>query len=236
MNTQDKAYLDQIDKFYSGKLKSYQIIKVGNTPDFLQKLGAQSLPIVIKQGTLAKCIREPKGSRSAHSLDRKMIEALPDQIRNPIIAVEEKQRSSFALISDYRDKNGNNMLIALKMDATVQNMVVNEVASFYGRKNLEIYLNKHKTSEIHVIDNNKVKQLTSLLGLQLPTTLQAPDYKDNLSQAQNKVNSDFRFFGNIETPKENKSVIDSLRKHQEEIAGKQPDVNNLERQHTQQER
>lgn len=137
-----------------------------------------------------------------------MIEALPDQIRNPIIAVEEKQRCSFALISDYRDKNGNNMLIALKMNATVQNMVVNEVASFYGRKNLEIYLNKHKTSEIHVIDNNKVKQLTSLLGLQLPTTSQAPDHKDNLSQAQDKVNSDFRFLGNIETLKENKSVID----------------------------
>lgn len=36
MSTHDKAYLDQIDKFYSGKLKSYQIIKVGNTPEFFK--------------------------------------------------------------------------------------------------------------------------------------------------------------------------------------------------------
>lgn len=39
----------------------------------------------------------------------------------------------------------------------------------------------------------------------------------------------------IEIPKGNRSVIDSLRKHQEEIS-RQPNVNNLEYQHTQQER
>ncbi len=195
MSTKDKAYLEQINKFYNRRLRSYQIIEIGDTPEFLQNLGAKALPIVIKQSTLAKCIREPHGSRSAHSLDRKMIEALPDQIRNPIIAVEEKQRNSFALISDYKDKMGNHMLVALKMNATVQNMVVNEVASFYGRQNLEIYLNKHDPSEIHIIDNNKAKQLASLLGLQLPTTLQALDYTDNLAQLQDKVNSDFQFLG-----------------------------------------
>ncbi len=195
MSSKDKAYLEQINKFYNRRLRSYQIIEIGDTPEFLQNLGAKALPIVIKQSTLAKCIREPHGSRSAHSLDRKMIEALPDQIRNPIMAVEEKQRNSFALISDYKDKMGNHMLVALKMNATVQNMVVNEVTSFYGRQNLEIYLNKHDPSEIHIIDNNKAKQLASLLGLQLPTTLQALDYSCNLAQSQDKVNSDFQFLG-----------------------------------------
>lgn len=195
LSTKDEVYLEQISNFYKGKLKSYQIIEVGDTPNFLQNLGAKALPIVIKQSTIAKCIREPHGSKSAHNLDRKMIEALPDQIRNPIIAVEEKQRNSFALISDYKDKMGNHMLVALKMNATVQNMVVNEVASFYGRQNLEIYLNKHDPSEIHIIDNNKAKQLASLLGLQLPTTLQALDYSCNLAQSQDKVNSDFQFLG-----------------------------------------
>ncbi len=70
-------------------------------------------------------------------------------------------------------------------------MVVNEVASFYGRQNPEIYLNKHDSSEIHIIDNNKAKQPASLLGLQLPTTLQALDYSCNLAQSQDKVNISF---------------------------------------------
>lgn len=225
---QDKDYLKQIDKFYSGKLKSYQIIEVGDTPVFLINLGAKPLPVIIKQSTLAKCIREPHGSRSAHGLNREMIEVLPDQIRNTIIAVEEKQRNSFALISDYRDKNGNNMLVALKMGATIQNMIVNEVVSFYGRQNLEIYLNKHNPSEIHIIDNKKAKQLASLLRLQLPTTLQVLDYADNLAQSDNKVNA------NMDISK-GKSVIQSLKKYQKEINA-HPKANNLENQRTSKER
>lgn len=125
----------------------------------------------MKQSTLAKCIREPKGSRSAHRLERSIIESLPIQIANPILVVDEKERKSFALISDYKDINGNNILLALKLESSVQNMIVNEIMSFYGRKNLGIYLRKHAPSEIHIIDNKKAKSLTSLLGLQLPTTL-----------------------------------------------------------------
>ncbi len=195
MSTIDKVYLEQIEKFYSKKLRSYQIIEVVDTPEYLQNLGAKALPIVIKQKTIAKCIREPHGSRSAHSLDRKMIESLPEQIRNPIIVVEEKQRNSFALISDYKNKIGDHMLVAVKMNETVQNMIVNEVISFYGRQNLNIYLGKHNPSEVHIIDKNKAKQIASLHGLQLPTTLQSLDYKSKLAQPQDKVNSDFQFLG-----------------------------------------
>lgn len=67
-----QSYLEQIDKYYKGILKSNQIIQVCTTPEYLQKLGAKPLPIVMKQTTLAKCIRTPRGSRSAHNLDRVM--------------------------------------------------------------------------------------------------------------------------------------------------------------------
>lgn len=220
MSTKDKDFLRQIDKFYSGKLKSYQIIQIIDTPQFLQNLGAKKLPIVIKQSTLAKCIREPRGSRSAHDLNREMIETLPEQIKNPIIAVNEKERKSFALISDYKDKNGNHMLVALKINATVQNMVVNEVTSFYGRQNLEVYLGKHHPSEIYIIDKKKAKQLASLPGLQLPTTSQILDHSYNLAQPQSNVN----------TQNENKSVIQTLHKFQKEITEKQADNKSLEHQ------
>lgn len=228
MGAKDKAFLEQIDKFYSGKLKSYQIIQVAYTPQFLQNLGAKDLPIVIKQSTLAKCIREPRGSRSAHGLDREMIETLPEQIKNPIIAVNEKERSSFALISDYKDKNGRNMLVALKMNATVQNMVVNEVASFYGRQNLEIYLGKHDPSEIHIIDNKKAKQLASLLGLQLSTTLQTLDYDYNLAQPQGKVNTNFQLLGKskmIELMKTQFEYFTDLEANQNLFAYNRLDIN-----------
>ena len=73
-----------------------------------------------------------------------------------------------------------NMLIALKKQANVQNVAVNEIVSFYGRNNLALYLAKHCPSDIHIIDNKKAKSLASLLRLQLPTTLQMFDSEHNI--------------------------------------------------------
>jgi len=225
LNPKDNAYLEQINKFYEGKLKSYHLITIGETPDYLQHLGMKKLPIILKQSTLAKCIREQRGSRSAHELDRKTVELLPEQIRNPIMVVEERERNSLAIISDCQDKNGNNILIALKMNVSVQNMTVNEVVSFYGRSNLNAYLGKHLPNEIHIIDNKKAKLLASLLRLQLPTTLQAHDFNKKIAQTSNAV----------KIKESNKSVLQSLQSFKKEIDAK-PLANNLERQRISQER
>ncbi|MCI9462256.1 MAG: hypothetical protein HFI48_00025 [Lachnospiraceae bacterium] len=203
--SEKQNYLRQIEKFYNGSLKSNQVIKIGNTPEYLIRLGAKPLSIVMKQSTLAKCIRKPKGSKSAHDLDRTIIETLPDQLLSPILVVNEAERKSFAIITDYKDKNGNNMLIALKLESNVQNMTVNEIASFYGRNNLEVYLNKHRKTNIHIIDNKKAKTLASLLRLQLPTTLQEFDYKNNISLQNESVNSKFSV---LEKLCENRQKVD----------------------------
>lgn len=176
----NQTYLEQINKYYSHKLGRYDLIHIGMTPDVLVSYGANKLPLVMQQSTLTKCIRKKTGSRSAHDLDRNMIESLPEQIRHPVLLIEERMRNSFALISDYKDKNGLNMLIALKLNTHIKNIYVNEVVSFYGRNNLEIYIQKHDLSEIHIIDINKAKQFAGLLGLQLPTTLQVNEDKPSV--------------------------------------------------------
>ena len=109
------------------------------------------------------------------------------QIFKPILLVDEEQRNSIALITDYKDKNGNNILIALKKHSNVQNIETNEVTSLYRRNNLAPYLAKHSPSDIHVIDNKKAKALASLLRLQLPTTLQAFDYDNNIPPPSSTV-------------------------------------------------
>lgn len=225
MNIKDTLYLEQIDAYYNKKLKSNVIITVLDTPKYLQELGLNDVPIIMKQRTLQKCIRKAHGSISAHGLDRKMIETLPEQIRNPILAIEERKRNSFALISDYKDKDGNNMLVALEMNVTHNNINVNEVKSFYGRNNLEVYIKKHDPSEVHVVDNKKARQLASLLRLQLPTPSQVSDYIKTLPQAERKVNKE----------NDKNSVVQSLQKYQKQISS-DPQANNLENQRPQQER
>lgn len=136
---------------------------------------------------MAKCIRAPRGSKSAHNLSRAIIETLPTQILSPVFVVNEWQRNSFAIITDYKDQNKNHMLIALKLSSEVQNLTVNEIVSFYGRNNLKVYLEKHM-NEIHIIDNKKARSLASLLRLQLPTTLQVSDYENKISLQKENVN------------------------------------------------
>ena len=225
MNTKDTLYVELIDAYYNRKLKSNVIITVSDTPEYLQKLGFNDIPIIMKQRTLQKCIRKPHGSISAHDLDRRMIESLPEQIRNPILAIEERDRNSFALISGYKDKDGNNMLVALEMNVAYNNINVNEVKSFYGRNNLELYIKKHDPSEIHVIDNKKARQLASLLRLQLPTPSQVSDSIYKLPQIERKVN---------EKAGRN-SIMQSLHKYQKQISS-DSQANNLENQRPQQER
>ena len=92
----NKKFLMQIEQYYNGNLKSNRVIIVGDTSNYLRKIGMDNLPVVIKQSTLSKCIREPRGSRSAHELDRVVIESIPMQIFYPILAVNEEKAKSLA--------------------------------------------------------------------------------------------------------------------------------------------
>lgn len=83
---------------------------------------------------MAKCIRAPRGSKSAHNLSRAIIETLPTQILSPVFVVNEWQRNSFAIITDYKDQNKNHMLIALKLLSEVQNLSVREKLAEYEKK------------------------------------------------------------------------------------------------------
>ena len=57
------------------------LIELEKTPELLQKYGAPALPLVMQQSTLTKCVRKATASRSAHDLPRKVIKALPEQIK-----------------------------------------------------------------------------------------------------------------------------------------------------------
>ena len=184
----DENYQNQIDMFYRNKLPTSSEIKLGNTPEVLLKFGAKELPLIIKQSSLRKCIREPKGSRSAHQIDRAIVEKLPALIKNPIIVVEEKERNSQALICDCKDKNGHNILIAIQMEQKLYGNMVNEVKSIYGKEHLTEYLRKFSENEIHVVSKEKVKQLSPTIGLQLSEAPITLDYNNNVPQKKSYVN------------------------------------------------
>lgn len=200
-----QSYLEQIDKYYNRKLSRFDFILVGTTPDILVAYGAARLPLIIQQSILTKCIRKQTGSRSAHELSRDIIERLPEQIEKPIFLIQDKERDSIAIIADSCDKNGNNILVAIKLNESKEAIKVNAIKSIYGKTNLKEYLQKHiELQQLHIIDNKKAEMLSRLVGFQLPQALIASSYNKNLSFQKGNVNS-------------KASLLDKLEHHKQEV-------------------
>lgn len=214
-----KTYAEQIEAYYNRTLSSHKLIEFGMTPDILQKYGAPKLPLVMQQSTLTKCTRKVTGSRSAHELSRDIIEKLPEQINNPIFLIKEEERDSIALISDTKDRNNNNILIAIRLNTTQKNTYrVNEIKSVYGKTSLKEYLTKHAAKkQLHIIDNKKAERLSRIVGLQLPMAEITFDRNHNISSRYEDVNSHFH----------KESVKNKLQHYQKEQKQNQSDRENI---------
>lgn len=224
MDTEQKmnekqSYLNQIDKYYNHKLSRFDFINVGATPDILVAYGAKKLPMTIQQSILTKCTRKQTGSRSAHELSRDIIEKLPEQIEKPIFLIQDKKRGSVAIIADSCDKNGNNILVAIKLNESKEAIKVNAIKSIYGKTNLKEYLQKHiELQQLHIVDNKKAEMLSRLVGFQLPQALIASSYNNNLSSKKENVNNKV-------------SILDRLEQHKQEIGSAAPDRTDRYKEH-----
>lgn len=203
------TYAAQIESYYNRMLPSYQLIRLGDTPEILKACGAPNLPIVMQQSTLTKCIRQATGSRSAHNLPRNVIETLPEQIENPIFLIRDTRRNSFALITDAVDREGRQILIALRLGAKQKSLNVNEIKSVYGRSNLKEYLQRCVQEDRLIVTNiKKAERLSRFIGLQLPKALTAFSYEHNLPHQQQSV----------KPQNERRSVISDLHNKQKQLA------------------
>lgn len=221
--TKDKQkYLEQINKYYKQKLSRFDLIQIGMTPDTLISYGAEKLPIVMQQGTLTKCVRMRTGSRSAHELSRNIIETIPELIQKPIFLIQDKERNSIILITDAKNKENNNILIAIKLSERKNAITVNEIKSIYGKTHLKEYLLKNNSlNQLHVIDNKKAETLSRLVGFQLPQALIDFSYNRNVSLTELKVNKKI-------------SIHDKLGQYQKEVRNR--DAASLQRQKERQQR
>lgn len=214
-------YAAQIEAYYSKTLPTYKLIRLGGTPEILKVYGAPDLPVVMLQSTLTKCIRQETGSRSAHNLPRNVIETLPEQIEHPIFLIRDTGRNSFALITDAVDREGRQILIALRLDTRQNSVNVNEIKSVYGRSNLKEYLQRcAKENRLIVTDMKKAEKLSRVIGLQLPKALTAFSYEHNLPRLQQ----------NVKPQNMRQSVIDRLQDKQKMLARTDAGENERRRQ------
>lgn len=143
-----------------------EAVSVCKTPDLLQKAGCKPLPMHMSQQHLLDCMH-PKQKENAHyhGLTKAEIKKIPEALERPVILAESMTRKDTMIaLLDYREQNGNPLLVAIRPNGKalyqVEQIDSNFIMSVYGKDHFQNFLQKMiKEDKLIYIDQEKGKRL-----------------------------------------------------------------------------
>lgn len=194
-NSEDKNFAVKIDDYLSGKLPPNEVLRIGTTPNCIRATGAKAIPLVITQSVLANSMENIEASKTAsikhseqHDIQVDVIKSLPKLMRNPIMIIKGKLPDTIVLLSEAKNKEGQNIVVPMILDVKGQNGRVNRVTTIHGKKNLENYLNKViESSSIMAINKTKADKLFSDIGIQSPKSTTIICFDNSISYSMHNV-------------------------------------------------
>lgn len=168
---EDIRFAEQVDKFIEGKLKNYETLSLGTTPNVLYLLNSKSDSLTMNQNVLKNSLNDEsqhiKGHSSGHDIPVDILKKIPEAIRNPICIIKGQYNSTVVAITELKNKNDKNVIVPIALDLNGLNTTVNKVTSVYGKNNISNYLQKYQNS-ILAINTEKADKLYRDIGRQLP--------------------------------------------------------------------
>lgn len=197
-----KQFVKQLDEWEQGKLKSHEVITVCSTPEVLQKLGAEPLPMVITQRTLAKVVfpkNQGPGKHGSHGLPLELVKQIPQQLYNPIMVFDSKENAKHENIKNNWKSlvaltelqyQGESIVVAVHLSKQEQWHIINNIASIHSRPNSQIINWIEKDKLLRYINNEKAQQWCRSRGLQLPKETHEGSSNTNILTEKDIVNLD----------------------------------------------
>ena len=160
--------VDQLTDVLEAKeqMSMREAVSVCKTPDLLQKAGCKPLPMHMSQQHLLDCMH-PKQKENAHyhGLTKAEIKKIPEALECPVILAESMTRKDTMIaLLDYREQNGNPLLVAIRPNGKalyqVEQVDSNFIMSVYGKDHFQNFLQKMiKEDKLIYIDQEKGKRL-----------------------------------------------------------------------------
>lgn len=149
-------------------------IELGETPAVLRMLGAPDLPLFIQPSTVVKAMRSASESGStAHGLSSEIMKSLPAHLDDPVMVFKSKtQPGAMVVLTELTDQAGKPVIAAIHLQRSQGRMVVNSVASAYGR-NVSQLATAIRDGETIYAHKTKAPAWASTVGLQLPWVVQS---------------------------------------------------------------
>lgn len=165
-----QLYLNQINDVMHGRTSGRSLVTLGDTPEILQKYGANPLKMTMSESAVRK-IAYPAGYMGGkHNLGFFALDHLPAQLADPVAVLKSStQPDSLVVFTEFLDGSNSPVLAALHLDKQGRIGMTNEIASMYGKDGFENFIKKQKKLG-NVLYEKKYKGLQELpsSGLQLP--------------------------------------------------------------------
>ena len=160
-----KPFDEQLRKWGYGEISQYDVLVVMPSSDNIPN--SKNMPVIIKQANVRKI-------RDSHEISLTELEKLPKWIDEHVLALDSISPTSdnaIVLVTPAIDINKHPIIIALQMEKTKQTLIVHEVASVHGRKNLANLITRTHKAGLNLYPNEKTSEWLKQSGIQFPAGL-----------------------------------------------------------------
>ena len=104
-------FADSVDKVLNNDISGDGLIFVRDTPAALRSIGVPALPIMITRRHIKDIYNDnaPAG-KNAHNMGEQL-KALPEMLEKPVAVIAAEQEDRIIVITQYRDKSGNDIMV-----------------------------------------------------------------------------------------------------------------------------
>ena len=195
------SFEQQIEDFEKGKLPKYDTLIVGPTPEKMQNVGFNPLPMTYATGHLKTVLQ---GDKADHDFGKSVLKQIPEAIKNPVAVIASKSHSDTSTVAILdMQYDGKSIVCAVVIDGYGQqnNKMIdsNAITSIHTRQNAVTGLLNDAIEDesagnvaVYYIDAKKATGLLQKAGLQLPSFLFRTDgYIHSIRDSDSSVKPKF---------------------------------------------
>lgn len=195
------SFEQQIEDFEKGKLPKRDTLIVGPTPEKMQNVGFNPLPMTYATGHLKTVLQ---GGKADHDFGKAVLKQIPEAIKNPVAVIASKSHSDTSTVAILdMQYDGKSIVCAVVIDGYGQQnkerIDSNAITSIHTRQNaVTELLNDAIENEsagnaaVYYIDAKKATGLLQRVGLQLPKRLFRTDgYIHSIRDSDSSVKPKF---------------------------------------------
>ena len=177
----------------NGTANRYNDLKISDTPQILQSIGCDQLPMLYTQKHLRNALKDKDRQKHTHGLSIEQIKAIPDLIENPVMIYDSLSRNdSLVVVTSEFDVDNCPVVVSVRPNGKgtyeIENINSNFVTSIYGREGFAKHLDDiMQQDKMLFIDKEKSQAMFRVLRLEFPQGVNTLDFNVIIHQSRNIV-------------------------------------------------